>query len=63
MTSEAKQVKGCPFCGGKDNIHHVQPAADHSNNSPHAMNCRDCGSLGPWGDDDDKALELWNERE
>ena len=58
-------AKPCPFCGGEGNIHLALPSKRVKDKSftVHAMNCRDCGALGPWGNNKTEAIEAWNERD
>lgn len=46
----------CPFCGVK------LPWLFESDVNKYAVYCRQCGSIGPMGDDEDAAVRLWNAR-
>lgn len=46
------KIKPCPFCGSKDLY-----ARD---NSGHYVVCKNCDAYGPYGKDDEEAIQLWN---
>lgn len=47
-----KQIKPCPFCGSEDL--YVR------DNSGHYVACKNCDAYGPYGKDDEEAIQLWN---
>lgn len=46
------EIKPCPFCGSKDL--YVR------DNSGHYVACKNCDAYGPYGKDDEEAIQLWN---
>ena len=46
------EIKPCPFCGNKDL--YVR------DNSGHYVACKNCDTYGPYGKDDEEAIQLWN---
>lgn len=46
------EIKPCPFCGSKDL--YVR------DNSGYYVVCKNCDTYGPYGKDDEEAVQLWN---
>lgn len=46
-------IKPCPFCQNSDCGQHVRGFA-------FKVMCGQCGAVGPWGDDEQQAIDLWN---
>lgn len=46
------EIKPCPFCGSKDL--YVR------DNSGYYVVCKNCDTYGPYGKDDEEAIQLWN---
>ena len=46
------KIKPCPFCGSKDL--YVR------DNSGHYVACKNCDAYGPYGKEDEEAIERWN---
>lgn len=46
------EIKPCPFCGSEDL--YVR------DNSGHYVACKNCDAYGPYGKDDEEAIQLWN---
>ena len=53
----AEKLKPCPFCGEREELCLLPDKHFYS------VNCKVCGTLGPIGETEDIAIELWNRRE
>ena len=60
--------KGCPFCGEKEELVAVElvvgpiGGGEGDYGERKAVECQNCGALGPWGDTFTEAAEAWNKR-
>ena len=52
----AEKLKPCPFCGEREELCLLPDKHFYS------VNCEVCGTLGPIGETEDIAVELWNRR-
>ena len=50
------KLKPCPFCGEMDELCLLPDKRFYS------VNCEVCGTIGPAGQNEDIAIELWNRR-
>lgn len=52
----SNEIKPCPFCGEMDELCVLPDKQFFS------VNCEVCGTIGPAGQTEDIAIELWNRR-
>lgn len=57
-----KISESCPFCGAEgDSLEAINWFEGEDN--PHAVECHECGAVGPIAFDRETAIELWNTRD
>ncbi|WP_316348497.1 Lar family restriction alleviation protein [Desulfuromonas acetoxidans] len=59
---EGFNLKPCPFCGNAEIILSITDCGDNGRDSADIAICGDCGAVGPWGNDEQHAVDLWNNR-
>lgn len=59
-----EEIKRCPFCNGKANMHYVSASFDDDDMVYEyvAVICVDCGAMGPKCQTEEEAIEMWNRR-
>lgn len=56
------QLRSCPFCGNTELISDLEEVPQNIRESVWIIICGECGTRGPWGNDEKEAEKLWNIR-